>query len=220
MVGIDTRSTMDMDTTIKGMAVNQAEIEKVINDLLKIDVGDNVTFEFTGIKNIHDISEYEDFRVSIKAHFFTMWVNLKIDITTGDIIVPKEEEYSFKLMFEDRYISIKAYNINTILAEKIETILSRNILNTRARDFYDVYILLTLRKMDINKPELLNAIKEKSEERKSTQFINDYHKYLDDIKESPEIETIWNSYCKKYNYAQGINLQEIISLIEEVMEHK
>ncbi|MGO1712685.1 MAG: nucleotidyl transferase AbiEii/AbiGii toxin family protein [Senegalia sp. (in: firmicutes)] len=150
MVGIDMRSTMDMDTTIKGITINGEIIEEILNEIILIDLDDNVSFRLKDIKNIHDISDYDDFRVSVEAQFFTIRVNMKIDITTGDVIIPREVEYSFKLMFEERDISIKAYNLNTILAEKIESILARNVANTRARDYYDVYILLTLRQNDVN----------------------------------------------------------------------
>lgn len=141
MVGIDMRSTMDMDTTIKGIPVTRDTIENILNEILSIDLEDNVNFKLKNINSIHDVSDYDDFRVSVEAQFFSIKVNMKIDITTGDVIIPREVEYSFKLMFEDRDISIKAYNLNTILAEKVESILARNVANTRARDYYDVYIL-------------------------------------------------------------------------------
>lgn len=138
MVGIDARSTMVMDTTIKGLPVGEPEIRKIITDILSIPINDNVTFEMTSINPIHDEGGYEDFRVGIVATFFTMKVNMKLDITTGDVIIPREVDYYFKLMFEDRNIMVKAYNLNTILAEKIESNLARNVSNTRARDYYDV----------------------------------------------------------------------------------
>lgn len=217
MVGIDMRSTMDMDTTIKGIPVNYESIEEILNEILSIDIGDNVLFKLKGIKSIRDISIYEDFSVSIEAAFFTMKVNMKIDITTGDVIIPSEIEYSFKLMFEDREISIKAYNLNTILSEKIESILSRNVSNTRARDFYDVYVLLTLRKGDIDKTDLKRAIWKKAEERNSTAYIENYQKYLNDINDSKDMISIWNSYKEKYPYANGIEFDEIISILRELL---
>lgn len=133
MVGIDARSTMDMDTTIKELPVNGTEIRNIITEILNAQINDNVVFEMASINPIHDVGEYENFRVGIVATFFTMKINMKLDITTGDVIIPREVDYSFKLMFEDRSIMIKAYNLNTILAEKIESILVRNISNTRAR---------------------------------------------------------------------------------------
>lgn len=160
-----------------------------------------MTFEIVSIKPIHDAGQYEDFRIGIVATFFTIKVNLKLDITAGDVIIPREVEYSFKLMFEDRNIQIKAYNLNTILAEKIESILDRNVVNTRARDFYDVYILLTTRPYDIDKSELLVAIKQKAKERGTESVIANHQKYLKDIEESTDLRAIWNAYTVKYSYA-------------------
>lgn len=217
MVGIDIRSTMDMDTTIKGMLVNQAEVIKMLSEIIAIDVGDNVVFEIVGVKNIHDVSDYDDFRVSLKATFFTIVTNMKIDITTGDLIIPREIEYSFKLMFEDRHIAIKAYNLNTILAEKIESVLARNVTNTRARDLYDIYILMTLRRRDIDMRELRLAIRQKAEARNSVPFIENYRKHLADIRLSTDIAKIWTAYCDRYPYAQDISLDSALSLIEQTL---
>ena len=216
MVGIDMRSTMDMDTTLKGLPVDRDTLEKIINDILAVDVGDNVTFSIKSLKNIHDVSEYDDFRVGIEALFFTMRVDMKIDVTTGDVIIPREVDYSFKLMFEDRSIMIKAYNLNTILAEKLESILARNVSNTRGRDFYDVYILLTTRTSDINKDELRYAVNRKAEERNTVGYIKNYRKYITDIAESPDVLKIWNAYKEKYAYANDIEFSDILKCIEEV----
>lgn len=167
---------MDMDTTIKGIPVNQDTIEEILKEILSEDINDNVTFEIKRIKSIHDVSDYDDFRVSIEARFFTIRVNMKIDITTGDLIIPREVDYEFRLMFEDRSIKIKAYNLNTILAEKIESIISRNVSNTRARDFYDVYVLLTLRKHDIDMNSLREALNKKAEERNTLIYLEQCEK--------------------------------------------
>lgn len=217
MIGIDLRSTMDMDTTIKGISIDLNEIEKILNEIILIDLDDHVNFKIKNIKNIHDVSEYDDFRVSLEAVFYTIKVNLKIDITTGDVIIPGEVDYSFNLMFEGRKIMIKAYNLNTILAEKIESILVRNVSNTRARDFYDIYILMMLNKADFDKSELKKAIWKKAEERKSTIYIEDYEKYLNDVSESKDVLNIWNSYRAKYNYAKDIEFESIIKIIRDVL---
>lgn len=217
IVGIDTRSTMDMDTTIKGIPIDRTEIERIFKEIISIDVNDEISFEIVDIKNIHDISEYDDFRVSLKATFFTIVTNVKIDITTGDLIIPHEIDYSYKLMFEDRSIAIKAYNITTILAEKIETVLARNVSNTRARDFYDIYVLMTLHENDIDMQGLRAAVWEKAADRNSIASIQDYRKHIANISNSPEIARIWVAYCAKYSYAQGIMLGDILSLIEQVL---
>ena len=217
MIGIDLRSTMDMDTTIKGISIDRDELAKILHEIILIDLDDHINFKIKNIKNIHDVSEYDDFRVSLEAVFFTIKVNLKIDITTGDVIIPGEVDYSFNLMFEDRKIMIKAYNLNTILAEKIESILVRNVSNTRARDFYDIYILMVLNKVNFDKLELKKSIWKKAEERKSTIYIEDYEKYLNDVSESKDVLNIWNSYREKYNYAKEIEFDSILKTIKDIM---
>jgi predicted nucleotidyltransferase component of viral defense system len=218
MIGIDMRSTADIDTTIKGITINRDSIEEILNEILSMDIDDNVEFKLKNIKNIHDATEYDDFRASIEAKFFTIKVNVKIDITTGDVIIPSEVDYSYKLMFEDRNIWVKAYNFNTILAEKIESILARNISNTRARDFYDVYILLALRKDDLNMADIKEAVWKKAEERGTTIYIENRKRYLKDISESADVLKIWNSYKEKYPYSEDIEFITIINALRNVLE--
>ncbi len=217
MVGIDMRSTMDMDTTIKGILVSESKVKEIIHEIISVDIDDNVKFSLKKISSIHDISDYDDFRVSLLAEFFNIRVTMKIDITTGDIIIPKEVEYSFKLLFEDRHINIKAYNLNTIIAEKVESILDRNVSNTRARDFYDVYILLTLRKSDINIKEVRQAIKHKAVERGTANVIENKDTLLKDITKSADLQKIWKSYKKKYPYAKDIEFIDIINQLEYLL---
>jgi len=219
MVGINMRSTMDMDTTIKGIPVNKETIEKILNEIMSIDLDDNVEFKIKSIKNIHDVSDYDDFRVSAEVKFFTIIVHMKIDITTGDVIIPIEIEYPFKLMFEERDISIKAYNLNTILAEKIESILARNVANTRARDYYDVYILSNLRRRDIDLESLGNAIRKKAEERNTLVYLNNKDKYLRDIEESEYLKEVWESYTRKFSYAEGIRFDEIVNILKDILKY-
>lgn len=145
-------------------------------------------------------------------------MNLKIDITTGDQIIPREIDYSFQLMFEERSISIKAYNLNTILAEKVESILVRNVANTRARDYYDVYILLTLRKNEIDLVSLRSAIRRKAEERNTLVFVDNFEKYVSDIEDSEDLKAIWKSYSERFTYAESISFVEITKTIREILE--
>ena len=219
MVGIDRRSTMDMDTTIKGLPVNINGIENMLHEIISVDAGDGVSFEINDIKNIHEASDYDDFRISLSASFHKMKVSMKLDITTGDSIIPCEIEYHYKLMFEERTIPVMAYNLNTILAEKIETILTRGVGNTRARDFYDIYLLIFTNKNFINRSELIRAIKIKTDERKSVSVLNNYSYILNSIATSPDVAKIWNSYKKKFHYAKDIDLPEIVSLIEWIFEN-
>ncbi len=218
MIGINMRSTLDMDTTVKGLSVSKEKIEVILNEIVSIDLNDGIILKFINAKSIHDVSEYDDFRISIEAQFYTIKVNMKIDITTGDVIIPKEVDFSYKLMFEERHISIKAYNLNTIFAEKIESILSRNIANTRARDYYDVYVLYNTRKNEIDFLSLSNAIKEKTIERNTEIYLEHKDKFLNDIEDSNDLKRIWSAYSEKYAYAQGIQFGEIITILREILE--
>ena len=218
MVGVGKRSTMDMDTTVKGLPVTREEIERILSEIIAVDVGDGVSFEIQDIKNIHDVSEYDDFRVSLRASLFTIRVDMKVDFTTGGVIIPREIEYQYKLMFEDRTIPVMAYNLYTILAEKLETILVRSVGNTRGRDYYDAYLLLSLHKETLERVVLIHALSEKAAERGSTAAIEDHAKILNDIAASPDIAKIWDSYKKRYHYAKGIVLPDILAAIAWVFE--
>lgn len=143
MVGIDTRTTMDLDATIKEQTLTESEITAVMENILSVKIDDGVILILKGIEEIHEDADYPGYRVSIEALFDKTRQTLKVDITTGDFVTPREIEYSFKLLFEDRAISIMAYNLETVLAEKFETVITRGITNTRMRDFYDIYILTT-----------------------------------------------------------------------------
>jgi len=139
MVGVDQRMTMDMDTTIKGISIDKSIIKNIVNEIIGIDARDDITFEILGIKGVREESPYDDFRISLRGWFHKMRADIKIDITVGDSIYPAEVDYPYDLMFENRSIPIMAYTLNTILAEKMDSVLSRRTSNTRSRDFYDIY---------------------------------------------------------------------------------
>jgi len=218
MIGIDKRSTKDMDTTMIGLPISRDEIERIINEIISIELDDNVTFDIKSIENIHEDGDYDDFRILLVATFMTIREFMQLDITVGDEIIPKEIEYKYKLMFEDRQIPIMAYNLYTILAEKIETILSRNITNTRGRDFYDTFVLISLNRDTLSRDDLLHAIRTKATERNSILFIENYQKHLNDILKSPEVTKIWTSYVENYPYAKGISLSDSLSEIAWLFE--
>jgi predicted nucleotidyltransferase component of viral defense system len=217
MIGIDLRSTMDMDTTIQGLPVTLATVKNIITEIGNITLPDKVSFKLQTIKPIHEVGKYEDFRVVLKASMMSIEVNLKIDITTGDVILPGAINYTFPLMFENRSIDVKAYNINNILAEKIESILSRNISNTRARDYYDVYTLVSVRKMKLIKQDFLIALKAKAKERGTLIYLENYRKYLADIKASQDLANVWQAYARQYSYAAGILFSDIVVCLENTL---
>ena len=180
IVGIDMRNTLDMDATIKGFDLEKDNLENILDDIFKIDLDDGVNFEFKGIKEIRQEDEYGGYRVSLDAKFDKLVVPMKLDITTGDVITPKEIKYKFDLMFEDRSIEILAYNMETVIADKFETIISRNIDTTRARDFYDIYILWTTQQKNFDKKLLKQAIIKKFEYRESSDRLNNIDEIMEE----------------------------------------
>ena len=216
LIGIDMRSTMDIDTTIKGIPVNEESIRKIIEGVIKIELEDNITWAIEKIRSIHEAGEYDDFRITLIATFFNMQTPIKIDITTGDRIIPKEVDYNYQLLFTDKSIDIKAYPLTTILAEKIETILSRNVLNTRARDYYDIYILTKLNPQ-LDYEGLKKALTIKAEERNSLEYIQNSQKYLKEIKASKELKDVWDNYSRKNQYSKEIDWNDILATINEVL---
>ena len=205
IVGIDMRNTLDMDATIKGFDLEKDNLENILNEIFNIDLDDGILFEFINIKEIRQEDEYGGYRVSLEAKFDKLVVPMKLDITTGDVIVPKEVNYRFGLMFEERSIEILAYNMETVIADKFETIISRNIDTTRARDFYDIYILWTTQQQNFDKGLLCQAIVKKFEYRGSMDKLNNIDEIMEVIKESAALKEHWKNYQSKFSYAEGIN---------------
>ncbi len=202
MVGIDTRTTMDMDATIKGQTLTATEITTIIEDILATPVADGVEFSMRGIEEIREEADYPGYRVSIGAVLDKTKQTLKIDITTGDFVTPREIEYSFKLMFEDRTISIMAYNLETVLAEKFETVVTRSVTNTRMRDFYDIYILTTMQQF--NSDTFRAALQKTVEKRGTSEQMGDMTDAIQTVANSPIMLDLWQRYQKKYSYAADV----------------
>lgn len=161
---------------------------------------------------------YKGYRVSLSANYPPMAVPLKLDITTGDKITPKEIEYQFKLLLEDRSISVLAYNLETIMAEKLETVISRGDQNTRPRDYYDIYILAKLQYSNIESNEFKAALNATTEKRGSTEVIKNYRKIMDTVRNSEVMHRQWNNYQKNFEYAVDIAFDDVCDVIEGLME--
>ena len=218
LIGIDIRTTMDMDATLKNMTLTKESVTKALNDIFSIQLSDNITFNLLKIENIRDDDVYGGYRASINAAFDTLNVTLKIDLTTGDKITPKEVKYKFNLLFEDRTINILAYNPETILAEKYETILRRSVLNTRIRDFYDVYILIKLLLHNIDKALLLQAIEATANKRESIALLDNAKSIIKIIKNDEEMQSRWTLYQKDFSYAKDISWDQVIAVIEKIQD--
>ena len=218
MIGIDNRTTMDMDTTIKGVALKEDIIRNVISKIINTEVDDGIEFEITGISHILEEDEYENFRVNLIAEFGKIKNDMKIDITTGDAITPKEMEYLYPCMFQEESLRVLAYPLETILAEKYESVIKRNISTTRMRDFYDLYNLYNLRKEDINFDILKQAIISTSNRRESLSLMKQAIKITDDIKEDDYLKKLWKVYLADNLYVGDLNFLETIKVVELIAE--
>ena len=218
IVGIDMRNTLDMDATIKGFDLEKDNLENILNEIFNIDLDDGVTFEFRGIKEIRQEDEYGGYRVSLDAKFDKLVVPMKLDITTGDVITPKEIKYKFDLLFEERSIEILDYNMETVIADKFETIISRNVDTTRARDFYDIYILWTTQQKNFDKKSLKQAIIKKFEYRGSVDKLNNIDEIVEVIKESEALKEHWKNYQGKFSYAKDISYEDTVKELMEIVD--
>ena len=216
--GVNLRSTMDLDTTIKGLPLNKSTITKVITEIINIDLKDNITFEIENIKDIREEELYSGFDVNLKADFDGLKTNLMIDITTGDIITYKEVEFNYTTLFDNDTINIMTYNYETIIAEKFESIISRNIDNTRMKDYYDLYMFVNLKWNDINKETLRKAIINTSKNRETLSYIENANDYINLIEDDSELKLLWNNYQKNYEYAKDISFEDTIKSIKIISE--
>jgi predicted nucleotidyltransferase component of viral defense system len=219
LVGVNLRTTVDMDATIKALPVTKEKILSVFNFLAAMDIEDGVKFRLKTITDIRAEDKYVGFRLSLVATIESAKIPIKIDISTGDKITPKEIEYSFKLLLENRSIEILSYNIETILAEKFETILSRGTANTRMRDFYDIYILLKTQRDKINSEILRIAINKTMVYRNSTSILQVSEQIINEIFSDKALERSWVLYQNKYKYPKQVSWEKIKSAILSLKNH-
>lgn len=211
--GIDNRTTKDMDTTIKGIDIDKDKMINVLNEILSIDINDSVKFEIENVNNIRKTDKYGGNKYHIIGKVFNISVNLEIDISTGDSIIPKELKYKYKSLFDNKYFYISSYNIETLLSEKIETVLRRGIFNSRMKDYYDIYFFLTKLKNEINFDILKKSINNTFKIRESFDYLNDYNIILNNIRNNDKIHNLWKSYSKKNEYSKNISFDDIIDIL-------
>lgn len=217
MVGIGTRTTMDMDATVKGTALNTQEIKTMIEEILQAPVDDGgIEFALRGVEEMHEEADYLGYRISIGAIFDKTRQTLKIDITTGDSITPKEIEFNYKLMFEDRSIRIMAYNLETVLAEKLETIITRGVTNSRMRDFYDIYILTATQQFD--RSTFVAALRKTVEKRGTANQVSKAPEVVEVLAKSLLMIDLWQKYRIKYSYASTVTWEMVIDAVRVLSE--
>ena len=217
IVGLDIRSTMDLDTTLRDLPLTEEKVTETFNEICKIDRGDDVVFTVKSIAPIRKDDIYGGYRVRLDATYDTIITPLSIDISTGDIITPKAIRYEVSGIFnEDIRIRLWGYNIETIIAEKVETILSRGVFSTRPRDFYDVYILGTTQ--EFSKKILKEALEATAKHRGSLEKISDVEKILKQISESTDLRAMWIKYQDKFSYAKDIPYESIIEVMKIITQ--
>ena len=216
LIGVDMRSTMDMDTTIRGIPLNEESITKILNEILAIKIDADIEYNLIKLLPIRQEDVYEDFCASISCIFGKINATLNIDITTGDVITPREMNYSYSKILEEGTISIMTYTIETILAEKFETISSRNITTTRARDFYDLYMIYSIYKDKIDKDILRKAIERTSKHRGSLETALQYKEIVELFRESEIPKELWKKYTQNNPYAKDVDFLDTISIYEEI----
>ena len=213
IIGNDERTTKDLDATLKSIALEKENVKNIMEEILNIETNDEITYKIIDIKDIRQESEYGGFKLNILAKTQTLKVYLAIEFTTGDTITPKEIEYNYHSLFEDRKIPILAYTIETVIAEKFEAIISRNIYNTRMKDFYDIYVLITEKKATIDLVNMKQAIKNTFKNRKTDLNVLDINMELEQMKESSDLKELWKKYNLTAPYSNRISFEEIFEAL-------
>ena len=209
IIGDDERTTKDMDATLKSMPLEKENIESIFKEILSIDLEDKVIFEILDIKDIREEDEYGGFKVNIVAGMENLKIHLAVEITTGDKITPREIEYNYNSIFENKKIPILAYTTETVIAEKYQTIIIRGILNTRMKDFYDIYVLISKNKDIINIENLRIAIKNTFEHRKTEINILEIQEIITEIEKDKDMKNLWKNYQKNATYANEIKFEDL-----------
>jgi predicted nucleotidyltransferase component of viral defense system len=208
---------MDLDTTIKGFDLTHEAIRKIFEEVCNIPTDDDVVFELLGATDIRETDDYPGIRVNLKANYPPISVPLSVDVTTGDKITPREIEYTLSMMFDERKISIMAYPLETVLSEKLETVVSRGIANTRPRDFYDIYTLWKLRGDKIRPDILKEALARTSEKRGSREIMERHNSILLDVLSNGQMQGFWMKYQTDYDYAADISFEAAVDAAKEIL---
>ena len=218
LIGIENRTTMDMDTTIKGIPLKEEKIKEIVEEIININVDDGIKFEIKDISYIREEDEYENFRISLIANVGKTKNPMKLDLTTGDAITPREIEYTYPCIFTQEDIKIMAYPLETILAEKYETIIRRNIATTRMRDFYDLYTIYKLKKDEIDYKILKEAIERTSYKRGSQEIMKDYEEIIEDIKEDSYLKSLWEVYLSENKYIGDLEFDKVVGVVRIISD--
>lgn len=210
MIGVSQRTTMDMDTTVVGMAMDERSVVAAVDSICNTTIDDGMTYSFEQIEPIREDVEYANWRVHIRVRYGRIDAPLKIDITTGDSITPAQVNYSYPTMFNNEVINILSYPLVTILAEKFETVVSRGTANTRGRDYYDIHTFIRMKAKDIDAIQLKQALAATASKRGTSDLMFRYADILQEVKLSPVMQKLWQTYISSTPYAAGLEFDEVV----------
>ena len=217
IIGDDERTTKDMDATLKGIPLTKNDIEKVFNEILHIDIDDGTSFQIISIKDIRLEDKYGGFRLNILSKLGNNKTYITVELTTGDMITPREMKYNYNCIFEDKKIPIMSYTLETVLAEKFQTIVTRGLLNTRLKDFYDIYILMNTKIDDLNRSNLIRAIKSTFKRRETNFDLEQFNEVINDLSDDNNMNNLWNAYISKNSYAKNVKFEDTINALKEII---
>lgn len=212
VIGVESRSTVDIDFLFHKQTLSEENVQQQLEEILT-ESKDDIQFSIQSISSIKESDNYGGYRATILCQLENIKQIIHLDIATGDIVTPHPVTYAYKAIFNDESFSIIAYTIETILAEKLQTIYSRNFLNSRSKDFYDVYILSKLKKNDIDFRQLNVACKRTFSYRETELDYNEIVQLMESFKTDPIQQQQWQNYSNKYSYTKGISFSEILDEI-------
>ena len=216
VVGPDTRATMDIDTTVKSLHLDMENARRIIEEIISVEIPDGVNFNITRATDIMEEHDYSGIRFMLEASMDNLRQPIKIDISTGDVITPRAVEYSYHLMFEDRSISLMTYNLETLLAEKMETIMSRGTANTRMRDFYDIYVIS--RQKSFDQGVLKDAFYATSEKRETVVQIPDFMDTISSIESDEVMKSQWENFRNDSFFVGELSWEEVMASVRNLAE--
>lgn len=218
IIGENERTTKDMDATLKSLPLKNEKIYSIINEILNINLDDDVKFEILEIKDIREEDEYGGVKIDILSRMSTIKIHLAIELTVGDKITPREITYNYNCIFEDKKIPILAYTIETVIAEKYHCIVTRGIVNTRMKDFYDIHILIDNYREKIDLNNLALAIKNTFKKRETEINIEEIKETVEEIKINEKLINLWSNYQKTAPYSKRINYEDLFNSLDYITE--
>jgi predicted nucleotidyltransferase component of viral defense system len=217
LIGLNRRATMDLDTTIRELKLTESSLEEMALEIIAVGTDDSFVFRLNGVVPIRETDDYSGFRLKLLAEFEKIGVPVTVDVTTGDVITPAAISHSFSRLFGGENIQLSTYPLETVLAEKIETILSRGIASSRPRDLYDVAVISRLKGSEIQFPVLKTALEETQKKRDSNFVVGEYQRILSTIQQSEFQRQLWKKYQRQYSYASTLDYEEVLKVVEELI---